>query len=141
MQPESVLEFFPCKKTKQNKTKKITMLTEYLVQYPADMLHLAAILLLLVKLLLPSTNSHQKSSLVNSFSLRSQLLYALVFVTRYVDLFEFNRMYWIVMKLFLISSSAIICCLLYYFSAKKQHEDSIVGTHYNHKLTLTNNQK
>merc|ERR1711879_816637 len=64
----------------------------------ADMLHLASILILLIKIL--STQN------VKGISLKTQILYVAVFLTRYVDLFwNFHSLYNTCMKVFFIFST------------------------------------
>ena len=76
-------------------------------RFIADMLHLAAIVILLSKMI------RQKSAA--GISLRTQFLYAVVFATRYLDLFYvYISLYNTVMKLFFLSSSFFICYLMRY---------------------------
>lgn len=77
----------------------------------ADMAHLASILILILKIW--STRS------AAGISFKSQALYLLVFVTRYLDLFyKFHSYYNTLMKIFFIASSAWICwAMLYKFRA------------------------
>mmetsp|Transcript_5158 Transcript_5158/g.20011 ORF Transcript_5158/g.20011 Transcript_5158/m.20011 type:complete len:153 (-) Transcript_5158:270-728(-) len=72
------------------------------------MTHLASILALLLKI--------QATRSCAGVSLRTQELYAIVFVTRYLDLFfSFISVYNSIMKLFFICSS---CCIIWYM---RQH--------------------
>ena len=81
-----------------------------------DMLHPPAIVIPLSKML------RQKSSA--GISLRTQFLYAVVFLTRYVDIFYyFISLYNTLMKLFFISSSIYICYLMYYVNPWKATHD------------------
>ncbi|OZJ02618.1 ER lumen protein-retaining receptor [Bifiguratus adelaidae] len=71
----------------------------------ADLMHLASIFILLLKI--------QKTRSCAGISFKSQLLYALVFITRYIDLF----FYWVslyntLMKIFFIGSSLYIVYLM-----------------------------
>jgi ER lumen protein retaining receptor len=70
-----------------------------------DMLHLAAILILLGKMLRNRTAA--------GISLKTQFLYAVVFTTRYIDLFtHFVSVYNTVMKIFFLATSYHICFLM-----------------------------
>ncbi|ORC89745.1 ER lumen retaining receptor protein [Trypanosoma theileri] len=70
-----------------------------------DMLHLLAIIILLGKML------QQRSAA--GVSLKSQFLFALVFTTRYLDLFtSFVSVYNTVMKVFFLATSWHICYLM-----------------------------
>jgi ER lumen protein retaining receptor len=73
-------------------------------RFVADMLHLAAVLILLSKML------RQRSAA--GISLRTQFLYAIVFTTRYSDILSFISVYNTVMKLFFIATSWYICYLM-----------------------------
>jgi ER lumen protein retaining receptor len=73
-------------------------------RYVADMLHLAAVLLLI------SNMFRQRSAA--GISLRTQFLYALVFTTRYCDILSFISVYNTVMKLFFLATSWYICYLM-----------------------------
>ncbi|KAF8564323.1 hypothetical protein P879_11774 [Paragonimus westermani] len=74
----------------------------------ADVFHLLAIFILLKKI--------WKTRSCAGLSGKSQILFALVFLTRYLDLFlRFISLYNFIMKLFFISSS----CLTVYFIYKK----------------------
>jgi len=71
----------------------------------ADMLHLASILILLLKIW--STKN------VKGISLKSQLLYVMVFCTRYVDLFwNFHSLYNTSMKVFFVGATAATVYLM-----------------------------
>ncbi|PAA61422.1 hypothetical protein BOX15_Mlig005854g5 [Macrostomum lignano] len=71
-----------------------------------DLSHLAAILLLLLKI--------WRSRSVSGISGKSQLLFAGVFLTRYLDLFfVFVSLYNTVMKLVFIATSCLTCYLIY----------------------------
>jgi len=92
-----------------------------------DMLHLASFAVLFLKML--------SSRTVEGLSLKTQELYLVVFVTRYLDLFSFAKvdflhLYNFVMKTIYIASSATI---VYYFRFKqpwkatyKKNEDSFL---------------
>ncbi|KAI9295941.1 ER lumen protein retaining receptor [Neoconidiobolus thromboides FSU 785] len=72
-----------------------------------DMLHLASILILLLKI--TQTNS------CSGISLKSQVLYLAVFGTRYLNLFwYYGSLYLVVMRLFFIASSAYVVYLMQY---------------------------
>ncbi|KAL0092656.1 ER lumen protein retaining receptor [Phycomyces blakesleeanus] len=69
-----------------------------LIRLVADMMHLASIIILLLKI--------KKSRSCSGISLKSQALYAIVFLTRYLDLFtDFVSVYNSCMKAFFILSS------------------------------------
>ncbi|KAI7885843.1 ER lumen protein retaining receptor [Lichtheimia hyalospora FSU 10163] len=71
----------------------------------ADLMHLASIIILLLKI-------RQSRSCVG-ISFKSQLLYSVVFLTRYLDLFfKFHSLYNTCMKIFFISSSLYILYLM-----------------------------
>ncbi|XP_067938051.1 ER lumen protein-retaining receptor 2-like [Watersipora subatra] len=71
-----------------------------------DLCHLAAIIILLLKI--------WKSRSVAGLSGKSQLLFGLVFVTRYLDLVtNFVSPYNTTMKIFFITSSVATCYLIY----------------------------
>ncbi|KAJ1980829.1 endoplasmic reticulum retention protein [Dimargaris cristalligena] len=72
----------------------------------ADLLHLASIFILLLKI--------QQTKSCAGVSLKTQALYFVVFVTRYLDLFtHFYSVYNSLMKLFFIASSAYIVYLMW----------------------------
>eukprot|EP00758_Cryptobia_borreli_P004204 Tbor_TRINITY_DN4238_c1_g2::TRINITY_DN4238_c1_g2_i1::g.23850::m.23850/K10949/KDELR; ER lumen protein retaining receptor len=74
-------------------------------RFIGDMLHLAAILILLSKML------RQRSAA--GISLKTQFLFALVFSTRYLDLFfVFISLYNTIMKIFFLATSWHICHLM-----------------------------
>ncbi|KAG0003949.1 endoplasmic reticulum retention protein [Entomortierella chlamydospora] len=71
----------------------------------ADLMHLASIFILLLKM--------QKTRSVAGISFKTQALYATVFLTRYIDLVNnFISVYNTVMKIFFISSSLYIVYLM-----------------------------
>ncbi|KAN0062752.1 endoplasmic reticulum retention protein [Thecaphora frezii] len=72
-----------------------------------DMAHLASILILLHKI--------QVSKSCRGISFKTQLLYTIVFCTRYLDIFHEDSIYRLVMKLFFIGSS---CYILYLMKIK-----------------------
>lgn len=74
-----------------------------------DLMHLASIIILLLKI--------RKSKSASGISFKTQLLYLIVFVTRYLDIFMNTSLYLIVMKLLYISTSAYIL----YLMRKLQH--------------------
>jgi len=72
-----------------------------------DLVHLLSIIILLVKI------RATKSAV--GISLKSQELYALVFITRYLDIFwNFSSLYLTIMKLIFLSSSIYIVYLIRY---------------------------
>lgn len=74
-------------------------------RFIGDMLHLAAILILLGKML-----RHRTAA---GISLKTQFLFALVFTTRYLDLFtSFISVYNTLMKMFFLFTSWHICYLM-----------------------------
>jgi len=96
-------------------------------RFAGDMIHLASFFVLFLKML--------SSRSVEGVSLKTQELYLLVFVTRYLDLFFLHHFSWLtiyntIMKIIYISSSATI---VYYFRYKlpwkttyKKDEDSFL---------------
>ncbi|KAF9279814.1 endoplasmic reticulum retention protein [Mortierella alpina] len=71
----------------------------------ADLMHLASIFILLLKM--------QKTRSVAGISFKTQVLYAVVFLTRYLDLYtQFLSVYNTSMKIFFISSSLYIVYLM-----------------------------
>jgi len=71
----------------------------------ADLTHLASIFILLIKI--------QKTRSCACISFKTQLLYAVVFITRYLDLFtSWVSLYNTVMKVFFIASSLYILYLM-----------------------------
>lgn len=103
-----------------------------------DLSHLFSILILLIKI--------DKTRSAAGISFKSQALYALVFVTRYLDLLHFISIYNTLMKLFFISSSFyIIYLMLFQFRAtwdpttdSMQYEYLVIGSFF---LSLFINQK
>lgn len=69
-----------------------------------DFAHLASIFILLHKM--------QLSKSCRGISFKTQLLYTVVFVTRYMDLFHENSLYRFLMKLFFIGSSVYVLYLM-----------------------------
>lgn len=70
-----------------------------------DLAHLVSIFILI--------NTIQKSRSIAGISLKTQILYSVVFVTRYIDLtFRYISLYNTLMKLFFIGSSAYIVYLM-----------------------------
>lgn len=77
-------------------------------RFIADLLHLASIFILLYSI--------EKNKSVNGLSMKTRLLYVIVFVTRYLDLFTtYISLYNTLMKLFFIGSS---CYVVYLMSVK-----------------------
>ncbi|OAX42809.1 ER lumen protein retaining receptor [Rhizopogon vinicolor AM-OR11-026] len=82
-----------------------------------DLAHLASIFILIHKI--------QKTRSCRGISFKTQALYALVFVTRYVDLlYQWISLYNFVMKLFFIGSSCYILYLMK-FRYRPTHDPSI----------------
>eukprot|EP00835_Amoeboradix_gromovi_P006736 NODE_863_length_3616_cov_0.485926.p2 type:complete len:204 gc:universal NODE_863_length_3616_cov_0.485926:342-953(+) len=75
-------------------------------RFIGDSMHLASIIILLLKI--------QKSKSAAGISWKTQLLYLVVFLSRYLDLFflHFGNVYLVVMKLLYISTSAYILFLM-----------------------------
>ncbi|CDU22293.1 probable ERD2-ER lumen protein-retaining receptor [Sporisorium scitamineum] len=69
-----------------------------------DFAHLASIFILLHKI--------QLSKSCRGISFKTQLLYTVVFVTRYLDLFHENSLYRFLMKVFFIGSSIYVLYLM-----------------------------
>lgn len=69
-----------------------------------DMAHLASILILIHKI--------QTSRSARGISFKTQVLYSVVFVTRYLDMFAFHSLYHMIMKAFFIGSSLYIVYLM-----------------------------
>ncbi|ORX45137.1 ER lumen protein retaining receptor [Piromyces finnis] len=71
----------------------------------ADLMHLASIFILLIKI--------YKTKSASGISFKTQVLYVVVFLTRYLDLFtNFVSVYNTIMKIFFISSSIYIVYLM-----------------------------
>ncbi|CAL5346218.1 unnamed protein product [Camellia sinensis] len=85
-------------------------------RFAGDMTHLLSILVLLLKIYATKSCS--------GISLKTQELYALVFVTRYLDLFtDFISVYNTVMKLVFIGSSlAIVWCMRWHRAVKRSYD-------------------
>jgi len=82
-----------------------------------DLLHLLSIFILLVKIYA------SKSS--RGVSLKTQFLYMIVFLTRYLDLFyNFLSLYNTVMKVIFILTSILIVCMMKFVSPYKESYDS-----------------
>ena len=77
-----------------------------------DLSHLASILILIYNI--------QSTGLIDGISFKTQVLYALVFISRYLDLLTFNHIsiYNTLMKVFFIVSSCYIVVLLQSFKRK-----------------------
>lgn len=69
-----------------------------------DLAHLASIFILIHKI--------QTSRSARGISFKTQILYSVVFVTRYLDLFTETSLYRFVMKVFFIGSSLYILYLM-----------------------------
>lgn len=84
-----------------------------------DFLHLASIFVLLVKIYA------QKSC--KGISLKTQVLYALVFCTRYLDLFyNFTSLYnWVMKIIFIASSCAIVYVMKFHPHVSKSYEPNV----------------
>ncbi|KAI9027767.1 ER lumen protein retaining receptor-domain-containing protein [Hyaloraphidium curvatum] len=73
----------------------------------ADLMHLASIVILLLKI--------DKTKSAAGISFKSQCLYLLVFLTRYLDLFtSFISVYNTVMKIFFIATAAYVVYLMWF---------------------------
>ncbi|XP_057464896.1 ER lumen protein-retaining receptor A-like [Actinidia eriantha] len=85
-------------------------------RFAGDMFHLISILVLLLKIYATKSCS--------GISLKTQELYALVFVTRYLDLFtDFISVYNTVMKLvFIGSTAAIVWCMQWHRVVKRSYD-------------------
>lgn len=100
-----------------------------LIRVAADMLHLAAILVLLAKML--------KTRSAAGISLKSMKLFALVFITRYLDVFvSFISLYNTAMKIFLILSTCHICYLMMFRAPWKSTYDAVNDTFRLHFLIV-----
>ncbi|KAK2982039.1 hypothetical protein RJ640_017390 [Escallonia rubra] len=98
-------------------------------RFAGDMTHLISILVLLLKIYATKSCS--------GISLKTQELYALVFVTRYLDLFtDFISVYNTVMKLVFIASSAAIVWWMRRHSVVKRSYDRELDTFRHHFLIL-----
>ncbi|KAE9602942.1 hypothetical protein Lal_00049927 [Lupinus albus] len=84
-----------------------------------DMTHLLSILVLLLKIYATKSCS--------GISLKTQELYALVFVARYLDLFtDFISVYNTVMKVvFIVSSLAIVWCMRFHTVVKRSYDKEL----------------
>ncbi|KAM7530485.1 hypothetical protein LguiB_033895 [Lonicera macranthoides] len=85
-------------------------------RFAGDMFHLISILVLLLKIYATKSCS--------GISLKTQELYALVFLTRYLDLFTgFISLYNTVMKIvFIASSVAIVWCMRWHKVVKRSYD-------------------
>ncbi|GAV57870.1 ER_lumen_recept domain-containing protein [Cephalotus follicularis] len=88
-------------------------------RFAGDMTHLISILVLLLKIYATKSCS--------GISLKTQELYALVFLTRYLDLFtDFISVYNTVMKLvFIASSLAIVWCMRMHGLVKRSYDKEL----------------
>eukprot|EP01026_Neomeris_dumetosa_P037753 TRINITY_DN30621_c0_g1_i3.p1 TRINITY_DN30621_c0_g1~~TRINITY_DN30621_c0_g1_i3.p1 ORF type:complete len:218 (-),score=-0.23 TRINITY_DN30621_c0_g1_i3:195-848(-) len=85
-------------------------------RFLGDMMHLASILVLLLKI--------QGTRSCRGISLRTQELYLLVFVCRYLDIFVYYvSLYNVIMKLFFLASSGVIVYLMRYHKVIKSTYD------------------
>ncbi|XP_019435482.1 PREDICTED: ER lumen protein-retaining receptor A-like, partial [Lupinus angustifolius] len=84
-----------------------------------DMTHLLSILVLLLKIYATKSCS--------GISLKTQELYALVFLARYLDLFtDFISVYNTVMKVvFIVSSLAIVWCMRFHTVVKRSYDKEL----------------
>lgn len=81
-----------------------------------DMMHLGSIFIILLKVL------SQKNC--KGISLKTQFLYFLVFITRYVDLFyNFSSLYNYIMKIIFILTSFLVCYFMKFKSPYKESYD------------------
>ncbi|XP_052200769.1 ER lumen protein-retaining receptor A-like isoform X1 [Diospyros lotus] len=85
-------------------------------RFAGDMTHLISVLVLLLKIYATKSCS--------GISLKTQELYSLVFVTRYLDLFtDFISVYNTVMKVVFIGSSlAIVWCMRWHRAVKRSYD-------------------
>jgi ER lumen protein retaining receptor len=85
-------------------------------RFAGDMFHLISILVLLLKIYVTKSCS--------GISVKTQELYALVFLTRYLDLLtDFISVYNTVMKLvFIASSIAIVWCMRWHYVVKRSYD-------------------
>ncbi|KDO77930.1 hypothetical protein CISIN_1g0280351mg [Citrus sinensis] len=88
-------------------------------RFAGDMTHLISILVLLLKIYATKSCS--------GISLKTQELYALVFLTRYLDLFtDFISVYNTVMKLvFIASSLAIVWCMRMHRAVRRTYDKEL----------------
>ncbi|KAK8692542.1 hypothetical protein V6N13_076000 [Hibiscus sabdariffa] len=88
-------------------------------RFAGDMTHLISILVLLLKIYATKSCS--------GISLKTQELYALVFLTRYLDLFtDFISVYNTIMKLvFIASSLAIVWCMRMYRVVRRSYDKDL----------------
>lgn len=92
-------------------------------RFIGDMSHLGAIFLLLWKI--------WKTKSVAGISFKSQAFLALVFVTRYLDIFHFISVYNTCMKLTFIGASLTTCYLIYFkFKGSHDRTHDIFGVKY-----------
>jgi len=85
-----------------------------LFSFAGDLLHLASIIIILLKIFTLRS--------CKGISLKTQFLYALVFITRYLDLFwNFASMYNWVMKIVFIASS---CAIVYLMGFKSPYKET-----------------
>ncbi|XP_010686251.1 ER lumen protein-retaining receptor A [Beta vulgaris subsp. vulgaris] len=88
-------------------------------RFAGDMTHLISILVLLLKIYATKSCS--------GISLKTQELYALVFLTRYLDLFtDFISVYNTVMKfVFIVSSLAIVWCMRFHPVISRSYDKAL----------------
>ncbi|XP_062162401.1 ER lumen protein-retaining receptor A-like [Alnus glutinosa] len=88
-------------------------------RFAGDMTHLVSILVLLLKIYATKSCA--------GISLKTQELYALVFLTRYLDLFtDFISVYNTVMKLvFIGSTAAIVCCMRMHRVVRRSYDKQL----------------
>ncbi len=94
-----------------------------LFRMAGDLSHLVSILILI--------HSIQKRKTAKGISLKTQVLYVIVFVTRYLDLFTtFISVYNILMKIFFIASSIYAVYLLKKYSSEIKENADIFPVQY-----------
>ncbi|KAI3982399.1 hypothetical protein MKX01_041237 [Papaver californicum] len=88
-------------------------------RFAGDMTHLISVLVLLLKIYATKSCS--------GISLKTQELYALVFLARYLDLFtDFISVYNTVMKIvFIVSSSAIVWCMRMHPMVRRSYDKEL----------------
>lgn len=86
--------------------KRIFEMSMNLFRFIGDSMHLASIIILLLKI--------RKTNSASGISWNSQLLYLIVFLSRYLDLFagHFINLYLVIMKLLYIGTSAYVLYLM-----------------------------
>lgn len=112
-------------RTYPNTSKMMAQFFYFVFRFAGDFLRLLSIYVLLKKV--------RQTKSVSGLSLKTQLLYLMVFCTRYLDLFYFNlgsmlRLYNFIMKILYISSHVY---LVYIIRVKYFYSYDIVGDSFN----------